>query len=162
MIKYVLMISIVAVFGWVGYSRKKHFIDAKSYVVFIKEYVQFYNANLLVFKNDLEKINNEYIIMQNNKTANNINFSLKNHKIEQFEQEFIKSELKKLNENTLIFNYFESIGAGEYEDELNKNEAILKVLNHLENQLTVDIKQKGELGLKLMLAIGAVVAVVIW
>ncbi len=160
--KYILIVSIVIIFGYIGFKQKQKIINQKKLVENIIEYITFYNSNLSVFKTNLFEINSKYIIMQNNKNANNTSFILKNGNLYQYNYEFLKKSLLNLTELNLICTYFNEVGKFDYDTEKAKSNEILKVLSGAKQRLQNEIKSKGDLYFKLLLAIGAVIAIIIW
>lgn len=160
--KYLLMIIIVLGFGLFGYYQKQKIKNKNKLVQLIIDYVNFYDANLSVFKNDLFEINNNFIIMQNNKNANINNLVIKNADLFQINHEMLHGCLKKDNELSLIVNYFHLIGRGEYDDEKTKNAEMIRLLEKMQKRTTEEIKTKGDMNLKIILAVGAVIAILIW
>jgi len=160
--KYILIISIVVIFGYVGFKQKQKIIKQKILIENIIEYITFYDSNLSVFKTNLFEINSKYIIMQNNKNANNISFITKNAGLFEYNYNFLKKSLSNLMELNLIIRYFENIGKLDYDTEKEKSNEILRVLSTTKQKLNDEIKSKGDLYFKLLLSIGAVIAIVIW
>lgn len=160
--KYLLMIFIILIFGSIGYAIKKKIINQKRLIDEIKNYLVFYQNNLLVFQTDLCEINNRYIIMQNNKSANNYKFILKNNNLYEYNMNFIKTQLNNIVENEIIISYFDTIGKYNYDIEKQKVSEVIKVLNKISDNLAKEIEMKGGLWFKILLSIGLVVAILIW
>ena len=70
--KYVLMVLIIFIFGYIGYKKKHNITNQKNIIDDIKDYIVFYDSNISVFKTNLVEINSRYIIQQNNKNAQTI------------------------------------------------------------------------------------------
>lgn len=160
--KYLLMVFVVICFGCIGYAIKKKIINQKILVDEIKSYLIFYQNNLLVFQTNLCDINNRYIIMQNNKSANKYNFILKNSNLYQYNTEFIKNQLNNIIESEIIVSYFNSIGKYDYDTEKNKTSEIIKVVGSISDKLSKEIDTKGGLWFKILLSLGIVIAILIW
>jgi len=160
--KYILIIVLVVLFGYFGYSKKQKIIIQYKFINFLKDYISFYDSNISVFKNDLIKINQDYIIMQNNKSAIKEFIIIKNANKYEFDIDYLENTLLYSSEKMLLKKYFQTIGKSEYNDEKLKNKEIIIILNELSKKIEIDIKQKGDLGFKLMLAIGAVISIILW
>lgn len=160
--KSLLVVLIIIAFGVIGYKQKEKLINQKKLIDKIKEYVLFYDSNLSVFKNDLTMINSSYINMQNNKSANNVLFILKNDNLYQYNYELLKIKLKNCNELELITSFFRTIGSLEYKDEKTKNSEMINVLKNASMRFDNDIRTKGDLYFKILLAVGAVIGILIW
>ena len=160
--KYFILILIVGIFGAFGNHYKKVFIIRKRLIEDIINYIDFYDANISVFKNDLLEINNKYIIVQNNKTANKCNILIKNNNFYTYNYEFFKKYLSTNIGFSVVDNYFRQIGKSEYIDEKNKNSELKRTLLNQLKKCENEIKTKGDLVLKILLAIGAVIAIILW
>lgn len=160
--KYIVLVFIVAIFGILGYQKKRFYLNQKKTLQSLIDYVIYYDANLSVLKNNLTQINDDYLITHNNKNANIYNILLKNNNIYQFNLKIIKNTLFNLNQSSVIINYLQHIGMSEYENEKNKNKEILEVLNNALVKCGENIINRGELYFKIMLAIGAIFAILIW
>lgn len=160
--KYVILVSIVLLFGWFGYLKKQKYVMRKNIIQNIKEYINFYDSNLSVLKTDLEKINQDYLIMQELKSANKYNFLIKNNYIFNFDYIILKNNLESTGHYLLIENYLKSLGSADCEYEKKKNLEMKTTLNSILESCDYDIKNKGELYFKVMLAMGVVIAILIW
>jgi len=160
--KYCFLILIVVLFGAIGYYSKFKLINQKRIIAAIKNYVEFYDSNITIFKVNLIDINNKYIIMQNNKNAKINIFKTNSANICEFNINLIKNSLYNIQEIEVIERYFLQIGTGNYEYEKNKNKQLLEFLNKLKVAVDSDIKTKGELKFKILLAVGAVIAILLW
>ncbi len=160
--KYFLIIFIIVLFGAVGYARKRKIVYQINVVQDIIKFIEFYESNLSVFKNNLIEIFNKYIIMQNNKNAINNIIILKNNNIFEINQESLKKEFDNIQEKDVLMAYFFKLGQGEFDDEKIKNKEMKNSLKSLLEKLTLDKKMKGDLFFKIMLAIGCVISILIW
>ncbi len=136
---------------------KNHYNNKLKIVQETLSYVEFYDNNISLFKENLVEINNRYIIMQKNKNANMYNF-IENIIIKHVKYINIFNE----NDNRIINDYFDCIGKSEYEFEKEKNRNIINFLNKLQAKTKDEVKTKGELGAKIIVAIGAVLAILVW
>ena len=160
--KIFLEICIILFFGSAGYFYKNKYKESLKTLNMLHEFACLYDSNISLFKNDLQEIINNYIITHKNKNANYCKFILKNDNIYQFNMEFLKNKIIDKNTFNVIQRYLIEIGKSEYEYEKEKNRKFEQFLTTKiieENKLE---KEKGGLGFKLMLALGAVVAIVIW
>lgn len=160
--KYILIISLLFLFGYIGYNKKQKIISQYKFINFLKDYISFYDSNISVFKNDLIKINQDYLIMQNNKNAINEFILIKNANKYEFNIDYLENMLLYNSEKMLLKKYFQTIGNSEYDNEKLKNKEIIIILNELSKKIEIDIKQKGDLGFKLMIAIGAIISIILW
>lgn len=136
---------------------KNHYDYKLAIVQEILAYIEFYDNNISLFKENLIEINNRYIIMQKNKNAKQYCF-IENYVIKHNKNIEIFNE----NDNRIINDYLSGIGKNEYEFEKEKNKSILNFLNKLQEKTKEEVKTKGELGAKIIVAIGAVLAILVW
>ena len=138
--------------------KYKNHYDYKLVIVQeILAYIEFYDNNISLFKENLIEINNRYIIMQKNKNAKQYYF-IENYLIKHNKNIEIFNE----NDNRIVNDYLSGIGKNEYEFEKEKNKNILNFLNKLQEKIKEEVKTKGELGAKIIVAIGAVLAILVW
>ena len=138
--------------------KYKNHYDYKLVIVQeILAYIEFYDNNISLFKENLIEINNRYIIMQKNKNAKQYCF-IENYVIKHNKNIEIFNE----NDNRILNDYLSGIGKNEYEFEKEKNKNILNFLNKLQEKIKEEVKTKGELGAKIIVAIGAVLAILVW
>lgn len=136
---------------------KNHYDYKLAIVQEILAYIEFYDNNISLFKENLIEINNRYIITQKNKNAKQYCF-IENYVIKHNKNIEIFNE----NDNRIINDYLSGIGKNEYEFEKEKNKSILNFLNKLQEKTKEEVKTKGELGAKIIVAIGAVLAILVW
>lgn len=155
--KIVICVLVLTCSMFISYFYKKHFENRLEIVNSLINYVEYYDSSISLFKDNLNEINNKYIIMQNNKNANKIQFSLKNNLL-------VVENVKYFNEsdNQIINGYFMNMGKNEYDFEKEKNKNMLDYLSKLKQRVGEEAKQKGELGSKIIVAVGAIIAIIIW
>ncbi len=151
--KLFLIFLIILCFGSVGYFYKVSIKKENEKYKFLLDYVRYLNANITLFKRDIIEINNNFKIMQKNKTANNIPFNLNNISNNQYLDNF---------NDKIVQDFLTSLGQNEYEFEKEKIIEFEKYVLNKVDKLTVDIKNKGDLFFKIMLSIGAVIGILIW
>ncbi len=95
--------------------------------------------------------------MQKNKNAKQLNF-IENNIVKHIENINIFKE----NDNQIINNYLTNMGKSEYDFEKEKNNNILSYLSRLDKKTKEEVKTKGELGAKIIVAIGAILAILVW
>ena len=100
--------------------------------------------------------------MQNNKNANLQNIFQNNDNLYKFNENFAKRYIFDENLIKLITAYFENIGSGNQEFELEKVNGVLEIIKEQLEKTTKEIQTKGEVGFKLFIAIGLVVLILLW
>ena len=103
-----------------------------------------------------------YLIQQNNKNAKLVNNFLKNNNLSVFDTK--NTELNLYNENAklAIKTYFDNLGKGDLKSECDNCKSLLSQLEIWIKETEVDLKIKGDLLFKIMLAIGVVVVIILW
>ena len=160
--KMLLEICIILFFGSAGYFYKNKYKESLKTLDILYEFSCVYDSNISLFKNDFQEIINNYIITHKNKNANYYKFILKNNNIYQFDMDFLKNKIIKKSTFEVVQRYLIEMGKSEYEYEKEKNKKFEQFLTTKIIEESKLEKEKGWLGFKLMLALGAVVAIVIW
>ena len=157
-----LLILIIVVFGVFGYEVKRKYLEQKNVLIFLKSFIEYLRINMSIYKNNIQEIINNYKIMQNNKNAKYINNFLKNSKIEQDNIKNICGYIFDKNLKTMLELYFSYLGNEDIENENKKTENILSILNEYIIKTTEEIKSKGDLYFKILLACGIVLVILLW
>ena len=160
--KMLLEICIILFFGSAGYFYKNKYKESLKALDILHEFSCVYDSNISLFKNDLQEIINSYIITHKNKNANYYKFILKNNNIYQFDMDFLKNKIINKSTFEVVQRYLIEMGKSEYEYEKEKNKKFEQFLTTKIIEESKLEKEKGWLGFKLMLALGAVVAIVVW
>ena len=160
--KELAIISIVILSGVIGYMQKEKYIAEKNLLIYIKNFLLFYQLNIRVYNNDIVKIIDNYIIKHKNKSANYNNLFYKIKNIYQIDKNFLKEKIRNNLAFDLISNHLEYIGES---DKPSEEERIKSTVDFIDEQIKVvekDIKQKGDLWFKLSIAIGVAISIIIW
>ena len=160
--KIILILSIIMCFGFLGYLYKSRLQYELNFLKYVYSFHQFYSSNINLFKNNLVEIINSYIIMQKNKNAEYNQIFQNNGNIYSYNENFIDNVVKDIDTKKIIIEYFNSLGKAEYEFEKQKNIDFDKFFQYKIDEFSNICKNKGGLYFKLMLAIGAIVAIVLW
>ena len=160
--KILFCLIIIFAFGITGYLYKQRYILRLKFANYLLSFVEYYDSNLSLFKTNMIEIINVFIIMQKNKSEKYIKLFQKNGQVFEINEEILKNNLN--NESVLYHtkSYLNSIGKNEYDYEKEKNKNFKE---YIKQQIAIfedEIEKKGSLGFKIMLAIGAVVAILIW
>lgn len=160
--KFFVLITIFILICLVGYFFKEKYKRQKLLLEKIDEFLIFYKSKIVVSKSNVIDVINEYKIMQNNKNANLQNIFENNDNLYKFNEIFAKRYIFDENLIKLITAYFENIGSGNQEFELEKVNGILEIIKEQLEKTTKEIQTKGEVGFKLFIAIGLVVLILLW
>ena len=160
--KIFIMISILLVCSLIGYQVKNKYVLQKEFLNYIKSFVEYYELNVSIFKNNIVEIINNYLIMQNNKNAKFDKLFEKNNNLQQFNKKLCKTYICDSDIIFAINSYFNNIGKSDLKNESEKNKNFLNLLNFWTAESDKEIKDKGELYFKLWLTLGVVVCIVLW
>ena len=100
--------------------------------------------------------------MQNNKNANLQNIFQNNNNLFNFDKNFAKRYIFDEKLLNVIINYFENIGCANQEFELEKLNGFSLIIKENLDKATKDIQTKGEIGFKILIAVGLIVLIVLW
>lgn len=160
--KFFVLITIFILICLIGYFFKEKYKKQKLFLEMLDNFLMFYKSKIVVSKNNIIDIINEYKIMQNNKNANLQNIFQNNNNLYKFNENFAKRYIFDENLIKLITAYFENIGSGNQEFELEKVNGVLEIIKEQLEKTTKEIQTKGEVGFKLFIAIGLVVLILLW
>ncbi len=160
--KLAFIILIVICFGIVGFMYKKSLERQWLFLKYIKKFHDFYSSNITLFKNNIVEIIDNYIIMHKNKNANFSKIFLKNNNLYQFDNKFLQIYTRNNDVCLIIENYLKSLGKNEYYFEKEKIYEFSSFINNKIDESYLNLKNKGDLYFKLMLAIGAVIGIILW
>lgn len=155
-------ILVVFLFGLIGFGVKYKYIAQKEFLLFIKNFVEFLEINILIYKDNIDEIINSYLIQQNNKNAKFVNFFRKNDILSRFDEKLIQIQIYNANIKNYLIAYFSNIGKGNQESEIQNAKHILKIIESGIDKTNEEIKTKGDLYFKIWLAIGVAAGVIIW
>ncbi len=160
--KLILISSIIFIFGIVGYLYKNKFIKQLSILKTLKNYLLYFKDNLVLFKNNLEEINFNYIITHKNKNAKYCLLKLNYRKKYVIDLKILQNNIFNKELFLIMEKYFAVQGGSEYIHEEKRLDEFLKTIEREIKHTEDDVKMKGDLIFKLMLAIGAVVSILLW
>jgi len=153
---------IIIIFGLIGYEIKRKYIEQKNILLFFKSLIEYLKLNITLYKSNVDEIIKNYKIMQNNKNAKYINLFLKNDNLKANIVKNINNYFDDKDIKVLIEIYFFNLGKEDIVGENKKAEVILKSIDESLKRINKEIKTKGDLYFKLMLALGVVMVVLLW
>ena len=160
--RLVIFVLIILFAGLVGFELKRKYIDQRNFLVYLKEFIEFLNINVSIYKNNLDEIINIYLIQQNNKNAKYSKIFQKNDKIHSFNKEIADKYIYEKDLRLQINLYLSSIGRLNSENECIKTEQINNTLEKYILKSSEDVKNKGDLLFKVCVVIGIVIVIVLW
>lgn len=160
--KLILISSMIFIFGVIGYLYKNRFIKQLATLKTLKNYLLYFKDNLVLFKNNIEEINFNYIITHKNKNAKDCLIKLNNRNKYAINLKILQNNIFNNELFLTIEKYFAVQGGSEYVYEEKRLEEFLKTIEREIKHTEEDVKMKGDLFFKLMLAIGAVVSILLW
>lgn len=160
--KILFVIFIIIIFGIFGILYKRKLELEYLFLKYIQSFNNYFSSNVVLFKNNIVDIIDNYKIMQKNKNANFDNLFLKNGNIYEFDEKILKCYISNNDTVQVIKLYLESIGKNEYYFEKEKlNEFNIFIKQKIEQSYN-NLKNKGDLYFKLLLAVGAVIGILLW
>lgn len=160
--KITVVLIIITISFYVGYSYKQKQQVKYELLLYIKNYATFLKSNINLFKVNLVQIIEDYISLQNEKNAKFNSIFVKNSEIYCISRENIEKFGLNNQDNLIIFNFLNSIGKNSYEFEDDKINDCIAYLDKKIEEYSSYVKTKGELTLKIALAIGCVISIIIW
>ncbi len=160
--KLIVCILIILIFGLIGYLYKKRLNEQYLILKFISNFHNYYMTNINLFKNDIVQIINNYKITQINKNAKYIQIFENNSNIIQINEKILNLYIYDKDVFAIVKEYFANIGKTEYSIECEKNTGFDKYLNLKIQESLNNVQTKGVLYFKLLLAIGSIIAIIIW
>ena len=160
--KLILVILIMFCSGYIGIYVKDKYKRQFEFYLLLKEYINFLDANISLFKENIIEININFKIMQKNKNANNRYINLNNQDTMVFDLKKLQNTVLNKDDYVIIKTYLEKLGEGDYLIEKEKITQLTKFIDkNIINSKDL-IKSKGDLCFKLSLALGAVISILIW
>ena len=160
--KIIFLILILILFCAIGYLFKEKYKKQKLILEHIDDFLMFYKSKIVISKNNIVEIINEYKIMQNNKNANLQNIFQNNNNLFNFNENLAKRYIFDEKLLKIIVDYFENIGAGNQNFEIEKINSFSKIIKEYLNKTSQEIKTKGEISFKISIALGLVVLIILW
>ena len=160
--KIIIIITIILLFGVIGYYQKQRYKKQKEMLLYIKEFVEFYQINVDLYNNNLVEIINKYIIMQNNKNAYFNNIFTKYDNIYIFNTKTIDDYIIYKNIRHELESLFNDIGKRDKNNEIKMLSQAKESIDKAIQDNDSDEKIKGDLYFKIWLAVGIVIAILVW
>lgn len=160
--KILFVIIIIVIFGIIGILYKRKLEDEYRFLKYIQDFNNYFSSNVFLFKNNIVEIIDNYIIMQKNKNANFCNLFLKNGNIYEFNEKILKLYILSDDAREVIKLYLENLGKNEYSFEKEKLNEFNVILKQKIEESYNNLKSKGDLYFKLLLAVGAVIGILLW
>lgn len=160
--KLIIIILVIVIFGLIGNLIKQRYENECWFLRYIEDFVNYYYSNIALFKNNTVEIINNYIIMQENKNANYNNLFLKNGNLYSINDKILSKYILFSGDVLIIKQFLAAVGNNEYEYEIEKIKVFLNFLKRKKEESSLNFKNKGVLYFKIVLSIGAVLAILIW
>lgn len=158
----IVIVLIIVLFGLIGLFVKSRYTNQVKLLRELKNYFDFLLVNISIYKNDLSKINNNYLIMQNNKNAKFDKFFRKNDNLCDFNEKIIDEAILREDWRVQIQVLISGLGKSDKELECEKIKSMTSYLSGWISEAEKDAKEKGELYFKIWLGIGAVIGIILW
>ena len=160
--KNLVIVFVVLCFSSMGYLFKQKYKNQKIFLEEIKDFLEYFKANMSVLDSNVIEIINSYKIIQNNKNAKDFNLFQNNENLVEFSAKTLEKHIYNEKIIQILKNYFEDFGSKTHEFELEKLNNILSFLDGFIQKTEDEIKSKGDILFKILIAVGLVFAIVLW
>lgn len=160
--KILLILSILTMFFLIGYFYKQKVKNNYQFLVYLKNYVLFLKSNISLYKVNMVKITDDFLKLQNEKNAKYNKIFVKNGEIYSVLPENVEYFVQNKEDSLIINSFFEKLGKNDYEYENHKIDKFLIYLDERQKIYFSDIKIKGDLTLKILIAVGLVISILVW
>lgn len=155
----IVLYGTVASFGLIYKRKLKNEYDLLAYLLDFEKYL---SSNIVLFKNNIVEIIDKYKIMQKEKSAKYNELFIKNNSKVEFDKKILDKYISNTSTKEIIENYLSSIGKSDYEFENEKNKKFEEYIHAATENALKKVNEKGSLYLKLSLAAGAVLCILVW
>ena len=160
--KNLVIVFVVLCFSCIGYLFKQKYKNQKIFLEEIKDFLEYFKANMSVLDSNVIEIINSYKIIQNNKNAKCFNLFQNNENLVEFSANTLEKHIYNEKIIQILKNYFEDFGSKTHDFELEKLNNILGFLGDEIQKTEEEIKSKGDIWFKILIAVGLVFAIVLW
>lgn len=160
--KYIILFLILVICGLVGLCVKNKYKKQKEMLEFLSLFMDYLYLNISLYKNNINEIINNYKIQQKNKNAKLIKLFQNSNNLQQINEDFLKLYVYNEECFVAIQLFFNALGTSTKEDECEKIKQLNLGLKSYILKTNDDIKNKGDLSFKIILAIGVMIAIVLW
>ena len=159
--KIVSVIFIMTAGFFIGLFFKTKKQNEFKFLIFLENFALFFRSEMILFKNDFVSIVDEFILKNNNLESFCKIFSKKSEGyiiLEDVVKQFSENE----TEGGTVFRFLSSIGRGDYGSEQKNINSFLDYILARKRIYIESENKKGELFLKLSMAISGVIAILVW
>lgn len=160
--KYIILFLILIICGLVGLSVKNKYKRQKEMLEFLSMFLDYLYLNISLYKNNINEIINNYKIQQKNKNAKFVKLFQNFNIFQPVNEDFLKLHIYNEECFAAIKLFFDTLGTGTKEDECEKIKQLNLGLKSYILKTNDDIKNKGDLSFKIILAIGVMIDIVLW
>lgn len=160
--KYITLFLILIICGLVGLCVKNKYKKQKEMLEFLSVFLDYLYLNISLYKNNINEIINNYKIQQNNKNAKFVKLFQNSNNLRLIDEDFLKLYIYNKEYLVSIKLFFDTLGTGIKDDECEKIKQLNSLLKSYILKTNDDIKNRGDLSFKIILAIGVVIDIVLW
>lgn len=160
--KYIFLILVFIICGLIGFYFKNKYKNQYKFLLYINKFLDYLELNVMVYKNNLYEIINNYIIHKNNKNSeyNKIFQISKNTLL--INSNLIESCLFDKSILSVVINFFNEMGKGDIENEIKKIKEFKKFISKQIDILKIECSTKGDLYFKFWIGIGVLMSILLW
>ena len=160
--KILLVVFIMLSSFLIGSGVKQKIKNEYSFLVYLKNFVVFLKSNFNMFKVDIVSIIDEYIKFQDDKNGKYNAIFQKNNEIYIINYRAVCDNNSNEEDKHTIYTFLNAMGKSNYEFEDEKINSFLYFLQNKMKEYCDNIKEKGVLTEKIMLAVGLIISILVW
>lgn len=160
--KILICLIVLILCAGVGYALKWKAKKEQDFLEYLKDFTNYFLANISLFKNNVVAIIDNYNITQKNKNAKFSEIFEKTSNFYQIESKNVARYISDEANKNVICEFLKNVGSNEYDYERKKAEDFMKFLDEKIQYTKKEKIKKSDLNFKLFLAVGAVICIIIW
>lgn len=160
--KILICLIVLILCAGVGYALKWKAKKEQDFLEYLKDFTNYFLANISLFKNNVVAIIDNYNITQKNKNAKFSEIFEKTSNFYQIESKNVARYISDEANKNVICEFLKNVGSNEYDYERKKAEDFMKFLDEKIQYTKSEKIKKSDLNFKLFLAVGAVICIIIW
>ena len=160
--KIALVILIMMLSFLFGNSVADKYKNQYQFSVYLKNFATYFKSNLIMFKTDVVKIIDDYLMVEKNQQVKFNDIFIKENYIYKINETAINNYIIEKEDAFTIYTFLSFLGKNHYEFEDEKVNSFLNFLEIKQKDYLKNIKEKGVLSQKIILSIGLIISILIW
>ena len=160
--KIFCVVFIIITSFFIGKCVQNKYKKEYDFLVYLKNFATFLYSNLTIFKTDIVSVIDNFVELQNGEMEKFNKIFKKENGIYLINNDEVKIFNSRENDFMVITSFFSSIGKNNYELEKQKVSSFLDYIEKISDSYYGEIKSKGELTKKIIVAVSIIICIVIW